>query len=743
MYRLELKNIKEKNIYLLGEKFAGANPSGKEISFTNYYMQMNGKPFFGISGEMHFCRVAPDQWADTVIKMKCGGVNILSTYVFWNVHEEEEGVFRFDGCRNLRAFLEVCEKYGMMVILRIGPFAHGEMRNGGLPDWLYGKPYDVRENNPGFLDAVRKFFRAVHGQADGHYFGQGGCVIGTQIENEYQHSSAPWEMTTGVSNEWVNGGHSGEEYMLALKKIMVEEGIVTPFYTTTAWGGAVTPVEEALPLWGGYSYQPWLFYRGGGEHPATPEYIYRDNHNSAVTKEYNFEPSYDPECRPYACCEMMGGMMCSYKYRFQLDMRAVDALANIKLGSGCNLLGYYMYKGGTNPEGIRIPYLSESQVSKRTYDYQAAIGEFGQIRESYGRLRAIHLFCKMFSGFLEETKAVLPEHLKEIKPDDLTPLRFSVRIKGNSGFLFLNNFQDHAPLRDRTGDEVVLSLPDDEIVFRFDLAAGENAILPFHMEMGDVHLRWATAQPLAHVGNAWFFLAPDGMEPKYCFTVNGKEQTVETEPGRTFAVGSQTVMTLSRRDSLGFNVLRSGGRDTAWLCENPLLWDGEKMRVETVRSGAAVLAHPEDALMKPTDAGYVQKGLFVGYRLPDAPAPVPVSWKKTGIGRYALDIPAESIKGHKEALLRVRYRGDIGHAFLKSRLLSDNMCNGGDWDIRLDCWQKELAEEPLVIYITPVKENVTVDTSAMAGLQEHFDGLTAELLFAEIIAVDEVPIDVR
>ena len=180
MYTLDLSRVPEKRIFSLGEKFSGCAPDGRRIGFTNYYMTLNGKPFFGISGEMHYSRVAPDQWEDSIVKMRCGGVNILSAYVFWNVHEEEEGVFRFDGCRDLRGFLEVCEKHHMMVIVRVGPFDHGEMRNGGLPDWLYGKPYEVRDNNPGFLEAVRRLFRALHGQMDGHYFRQGGCIVGTQ-----------------------------------------------------------------------------------------------------------------------------------------------------------------------------------------------------------------------------------------------------------------------------------------------------------------------------------------------------------------------------------------------------------------------------------------------------------------------------------------------------------------------------------------------------------------------------------
>ena len=720
-YRLDLRGISPKDIYPLGERFTGVGPDGKELSFTNYYMTLDSKPFFGVSGEMHFSRVSPDQWEDAVVKMKCGGVNIISTYVFWNVHEEEESVFRFDGCRDLRRFLEVCETHDMMVIARIGPFAHGEMRNGGLPDWLYGKPWEVRTDDPGFLEAVRKLFRQLHRQMDGHYFSQGGCVVGTQIENEYQHSSAPWEMTTGVSGEFVNGGGSGEAYMLALKRIMVEEGIVTPFYTATAWGGAVTPVEEALPLWGGYSYQPWLFYNRGGEHPATPEYIYRDNHNSAVTREYNFEPSYDPESRPYACCEMMGGMMCSYRYRFQLDFRAVDALANTKLGSGCNLLGYYMYRGGTTPTGKRTPYLNEGQIPKRSYDYQAALGEFGQIRESYGRLRAIHLFCQTFSGFFEATKAVLPEHLKGLRPEDLGPLRFAARVKDSGGFLFVNNFQDHVEMKDRHDDEVALALPGGEVTFRFDIAAGENAILPFGIDLGGVRLDWATAQPLARVGDTWFFFAPEGMRPVY--SLGG--EVIETRTGEAIERCGITVYTMSRRDSLGFAVY--DGR--AWLCDKPLLWDGKKLFVELEAGGADVLAWNDD-----------EKRFALCARVESKSAVVPASFRSVGLGRYVVDLPESGLAGHKQVLLRVEYRGDIGHAFVNGELISDNFSNGAPWDIRVDDRAEALEENPLVIYITPAKENVVVDTSAMAGLRERVGSLTAELLSARWVAVDDMPI---
>lgn len=715
MDTLDLRIVHPKEIYSLGEKFSGTSPDGHTISFTNYAMLRDGRAFFGISGEMHYCRVSPDQWEDAILKMKAGGINIVSTYVFWIVHEEEEGVFRFDGCRNVRRFLEICEKHGMLVIMRMGPFCHGEFRNGGLPDWLYGKPFDVREDNPGFLAATRRFFRAMHQQMDGHYFAQGGCIIAAQIENEYQHSSAPWEITTGISSEWVNGGRSGEAYMLALKRIMREEGIITPFYTTTAWGGAVTPVEEALPLWGGYSYQPWIFYNRTGTHPATPEYIYRDNHSNTTPKTYNFEPTYPPESRPYACCEMMGGMMCSYNYRFQMDMRAVDALANTKLGSGCNLLGYYMYKGGTNPTGLRTPYLNESQVSKLSYDYQAALGEFGQVRESYGRLKSLHLFCQTFAEVLAEAVTVLPEHMRELQPENLGPLRYCVRIKGKEGFLFVNNFQDHIALADRRDECMTLRLPDRDVTFRFSIAAGENAVLPFGVMLGAVRLDWATAQPLTHIGDTWFFMAPDGMQPVYCF--GGREYAAQ--PGDIRQAAGLTLVTLSRAESLGFYLL--GGR--AYLCDKPLMLDGDVLKAET-DDGALTLRTWENGAWQTCTLGEKRE-------------PLQATFHQVGIGRYVVDVPRETLVGHKLVLLRVNYVGDIGHAFINGRMVSDNFANGAAWDIRLDSEADALSRDPLTLYITPIKEHVVVDvSSAMAGRMEKAANLKAELLSAEIIQVD-------
>ena len=132
-----------------------------QISFTNYYMEVNGRPYFAVSGEFHYSRYPYQLWEDELIKMKMSGVNIVSTYVFWNHHEEEEGVFDWSGNKNLRFFVDLCGKHGLYVIIRVGPFCHGEVRNGGIPDWLYGRPFDLRSNDEGYLSYVRRLYSEI------------------------------------------------------------------------------------------------------------------------------------------------------------------------------------------------------------------------------------------------------------------------------------------------------------------------------------------------------------------------------------------------------------------------------------------------------------------------------------------------------------------------------------------------------------------------------------------------------
>ena len=98
---------------------------GKPVTWDRHSLIVEGRRVCPVMGEIHYSRLPADEWQREVRKMKEGGVTIIATYVFWNHIEEQEGIFRWDGQRSLRRFIEVCKQEEMPVVLRLGPYCHG------------------------------------------------------------------------------------------------------------------------------------------------------------------------------------------------------------------------------------------------------------------------------------------------------------------------------------------------------------------------------------------------------------------------------------------------------------------------------------------------------------------------------------------------------------------------------------------------------------------------------------------
>ncbi len=755
-YELSLRGLTAKNIYPLGEDFRGRSKDGTELSFTNYYMEKNGKPFFGVSGEFHYSRMSDGRWEDELVKMKMGGINVVSTYVFWIHHEEEEGIFRFDGCRNLRKFVGLCQKHGLYVILRVGPFDHGEARNGGIPDWMYGKPFEVRSLNEGFLNCVRRLYVKLAQQVEGMFFQDNGPIIGVQIDNEYMHSSAPWEITTGISNEWVFGGNEGNDYMLGLKELASECGLLPVFYTCTGWGGAAAP-DSMLPLWGGYAFRPWMFYSYKGEHPATEEYVYQDYHNNDFVCTGDFKPAYKPEEKPYSCCEMGGGMMCSYYYRFRYPYKSVDAMANIKMASGCNFLGYYMFQGGSNPLGRHGQFMNEGQVPKISYDYQAALGEFGQVRESYRRLKSVHYFVQRFGERICALKTVLPEGAQRIAPKDGKTLRYAVRTDGKRGFLFLNNYQDHFSLPDRENEDLALHLDQEDLTWRIGIAGDENAILPFHFDMDGIDLVKANAQVVTRtVINGeitYVFFVPDGMKGGFVFE-DGAEINGVCEHTYCCGENRETEFFRVKKNDSEFDVLvlnRKMADNMYLLCDGSLVFteavlleDENGIRLESVEASNVIYAYPAERFAGEETVRRMEndRAEYLGAYLAETKERrIEADVKQVAASRYTIGIPENFLDGLKDARLLIEYTGDIGNAFLNGRMINDNFANGAQWEIGLKDFAGELKKNRITLYIVPLKEGVNVKVdSAMAARREEAEVSAAQLWSVRVQPVYEINI---
>lgn len=719
VYELDMP-VKEKTIYSGHLKLGGSNPSGERIEVNSYYMSVGGKPVIPVMGEFHYSRYPECQWEEEILKMKAGGVTVIPTYVFWSIHEEKEGVFNWEGNRNLRKFLSLCQKHNMWTVVRIGPFCHGEIRNGGLPDWLFAKPLEIRSNDANYLKYVKRLYEEIGRQLEGLYYKDGGTIIGTQIENEHQHSAAPWGITypgepkdmtsatydanitmigVSVQDKKITTADLGDLHMKTLKKMAEEAGIQTPLYTATGWGNAAVIGEEAIPVTAAYTYPFWA------KPGMSPFCMFKD-----IQKNPDYAPvRYDTEKYPSFCAEMGVGIQMIYTRRPIVTAKAAEALMVRTLGSGANGIGYYMYHGGSTPKMGPTAFFSDEPMGmpKISYDFQAPLGEFGLEHGSYRALRLLHLFLNDFSSQLAPMETVLPKGYERMTPDNRETLRYAARVRGKSGFVFMVNFQDHDTARVDQKDLCLrLKFADETLRIpsqgTFTLPKDESLILPFNFQMEDALLKYATAQLLLKLDDKgmdhYFFFVPGGIRPEFVFdktTVAGKHcYTPEAGLKSTFMVKTSggkrfKVTTLTREQAL--NACKVDGK----LLITSSMVLPEAGRVRLLNMGDPVFRYVE----YPSAKGFKEQ-------MKEVPSVQPeYTFRKVGSRRLAVRFSGKEYPQVNDYFLQLDYTGDVAMAFLKGELVLDHFYYVAPWKISLKRFQQELTDEELSFYIRPLWKN--------------------------------------
>ncbi len=115
-------------------------------------------------------------------------LNIIKSYVFWNEHEQKQGVYSFEGQYNIFEFFDIAQKIGLLVVLRPGPYICGEHEYGGLPWWLLQNGTDMvvpRSSEQNYMNAVRTWFSVLLPKVQKYLYQNGGPIISVQVENEY------------------------------------------------------------------------------------------------------------------------------------------------------------------------------------------------------------------------------------------------------------------------------------------------------------------------------------------------------------------------------------------------------------------------------------------------------------------------------------------------------------------------------------------------------------------------------
>jgi hypothetical protein len=670
--------------------------------------------------------------------MKAGGVDIVASYVIWIHHEEEKSVFDWSGQRNLRRFVELTQKHGLYFYPRIGPWSHAEVRRGGFPDWLASEVGDnLRSNDPAYLGYVDRFYGEIARQLRGLLWKDGGNIIGIQLENEYNQ----------------RGPNRGEEHILALKRLALQHGFDVPLYTVTGWDNTVVPAAEVIPVFGGYPDMPWD--QSIEELPHGEVYAFRfanrwaGNLPERIQNGQLHATAQAALTRyPFLGAEYGGGIQITYHRRPIISADDIAAMLPVQIGSGVNLYGYYMFHGGTNPEG-KLTTLQESQrtgyptdVPVKSYDFQTLLSEFGEVRQSFRKVKLVHYFLNDFGEQLAPMVVRAPDRMPA-NTGDTSVLRLSARTLGNSGFLFGNNYIRNYTMAARRNVQIALQLPGETLRIPdrpIDIPSGAYFIWPVNLRVGPALLKYSTAQLITRITNAdtttYFFFAVPGIAPEFVFAADSAATIGAPGIDVTDADGRIAVrnITPSRRPAI--TMRHPGGG----LMRIVVLSSEDAEQMWRLRGGVG-FTNPETPRRVQIQVEKVRDAVPVGpVKLFNA-----VTWRKVEIAlapsdsafadaaRYRITVPRDASSEDTDVILTIDYIGDVARLYAGDVLLNDNFYNGTPWRISMRRYADAIKSGPLELRILPLRS----DAPVYLGRRPRFDGQKAELISATAAIVND------
>lgn len=317
--------------------------SGKQFEIKGGQFLLDGKPIVLISGEMHYPRIPAQYWRHRLRMAKACGLNAITTYVFWNVHEPEKGRFDFKGNADIAKFIKTAQEEGLWVILRPGPYVCAEWDFGGFPYWLLNeKGMTIRTRDARFIQYTQRYLDALAKQLAPLQITNGGNILLVQVENEY-------------------GSYSNDKvYMGAVRDAVRKAGFTVPLFTCD--GGSQMPAGYLPGLLPGLN---------GGSGPEIRQ---------TIDKFFPGGPYLVPEYYP-GWLDHWGAP----KSRVSAAQVVRNTEKMLQNGISFN---YYMFHGGTNfgfTSGANFGGTFEPDLT--SYDYDAPLDEAGRATPKYYQIR--------------------------------------------------------------------------------------------------------------------------------------------------------------------------------------------------------------------------------------------------------------------------------------------------------------------------------------------------------------------
>ncbi|KAI7992809.1 Beta-galactosidase 8 [Camellia lanceoleosa] len=318
---------------------------GANVTYDNRALVIDGNRRVLISGSIHYPRSTPDMWPDLIQKSKDGGLDVIETYVFWNLHEPVRNQYDFEGGKDLVKFVKLVAAAGLHVHIRIGPYVCAEWNYGGFPLWLHFIPgIEFRTDNEPFKAEMKRFTAKIVDmmKQENLYASQGGPIILSQIENEYGNIDSAYGSAAKTYINWAASMATSLD--TGVPWVMCQQADAPDPIINTCNGfycDQFTPNSATKPKMWTENWTGWFLSFGG-----------------AV---------------PYRPVEDIAFAVARFFQR------------------GGTFQNYYMYHGGTNfGRTTGGPFIATS------YDYDAPIDEYGLLRQpKWGHLKDVHKAIKL------------------------------------------------------------------------------------------------------------------------------------------------------------------------------------------------------------------------------------------------------------------------------------------------------------------------------------------------------------
>lgn len=394
-------------LFIIGHSSGIAQKKQTDFIAKDGHFYLNGKEFKVHSGELHYPRVPQQYWKHRLEMMKAMGLNTVTTYVFWNYHEEAPGKWNWSGEKDLKKFIKTAQEVGLYVIIRPGPYVCAEWDFGGYPWWIQNDlSMEVRTNNPTFLKQCETYIQQLAKQIVPLQIKNGGPVIMVQVENEFgsyvaQRSDIPLS--------------EHKSYSKKVKDMITKAGINTQLFTSDASS----------------------LFKGGSVEGVLPTANGEDNVDQ-LRKSVN---EYHGGKGPYMVAEYYPGWLDHWAEPFpKVSTEQVVKQSKIYLDHDVSF-NYYMVHGGTNFgfwAGANYDKDHDIQPDLTSYDYDAPISEAGWATPKYNALRDL---------FQKTTHQKLPEVPKPIHVIDFSKVTFSKQLPVFDYVKSLKPVKSDRPLR--------------------------------------------------------------------------------------------------------------------------------------------------------------------------------------------------------------------------------------------------------------------------------------------------------